>query len=133
MMYSRPLGPLMPALLIELSTALLLLGNTLATTAPGDESGECAEPDYPVNIKVLLDSWRYQTLLPQDDATNSAAVWTADESDSAVSHYCMNKVTMLTSTCIICMLFIIYSGILLECVRTVQLQCVLEVEGTSAY
>ena len=73
------------------STALLLLllgTNTLAI-APGDESGECAVPDYPVNIKVLLDSWRYQTLLPQDDATNSAAMWTTDESDSTVSHYCI--------------------------------------------
>ena len=70
--------------------------------APGDESGECAVPDYPVNIKVLLDSWRYQTLLPQDGATNSAAVWTALNTvfrDSTVSHFCMNKVAMFTSTC----------------------------------
>ena len=73
------------------------------TIAPGDESGECAVPDYPVNIKVLLDSWRYKTLLPQDGATNSAAVWTVYNTfrnDSAVSHFCMNKVAMFTSTCI---------------------------------
>ena len=49
-----------------------MLGQTLAV-APGDESGECRVPDYPVNIKVLLDSWRYQTLLPD--------TWTATNSD----------------------------------------------------
>ena len=49
-----------------------VLGQTLAV-APGDESGECGVPDYPVNIKVLLDSWRYQTLLPD--------TWTATNSD----------------------------------------------------
>ena len=40
---------------VSTALLLLLLGNTLAI-APGDESGECAVPDYPVNIKVLLDS-----------------------------------------------------------------------------
>ena len=52
----------------------VLLGQTLAV-APGDESGECGVPDYPVNIKVLLDSWRYQTLLAGDDS-ETEAVWT---------------------------------------------------------
>ena len=43
---------------------LFILGHTLAV-APGDEDDDgCAVPDYPDNIKVLLDSWRYQTLLP---------------------------------------------------------------------
>ena len=65
--------------------------------APGDESDECAVPDYPVNIKVLLDSWRYQTLLPQDGATNSAAMWTIYNTDRSDT---MNKVAMFTSTCI---------------------------------
>ena len=47
--------------------------------APGDEYDGCEVPDYPVNIKVLLDSWRYQTLLAQDDATtNTTAVWTTE-------------------------------------------------------
>ena len=99
-MYSRPLGPLIARTTYRTLHCPAVVGNTLATIAPGDESGECAVPDYPVNIKVLLDSWRYQTLLPQDDATNSAAVWTAFRSDSTVSHYCMSKVAMFTSTCI---------------------------------
>ena len=56
---------------------LLILGNTLAV-APGDEYDGCEVPDYPVNVKVLMDSWRYQTLLAQNDATttNTTAVWT---------------------------------------------------------
>ena len=64
----------------------VLLGQTLAV-APGDESDECGVPDYPVNIKVLLDSWRYQTLL----ANETEAVWTTfttsddKENDIAVS------------------------------------------------
>ena len=63
-----------------------MLGQTLAV-APGDESGGCGVPDYPVNIKVLLDSWRYQTLLPD--------TWTATNSDpnnpETVSIKCMCK------------------------------------------
>ena len=72
-----------PALLVP-STALLLLllGTNILAIAPGDE---CAVPDYPVNIKVLLDSWRYQTLLEQDGVTSNAAVWTAVNTDGGQS------------------------------------------------
>ena len=53
---------------------LFILGHTLAV-APGDEDDDgCAVPNYPDNIKVLMDSWRYQTLLP--------STWTATNSDS---------------------------------------------------
>ena len=48
------------------------MGQTLAV-APGDESDECGVPDYPDNIKVLLDSWRYQRLLGPND---TMPVWT---------------------------------------------------------
>ena len=51
---------------------LLLLGQSVAV-APGDEDGECPVPQYPVSVKVLMDSWRYHTLLP--------GVWTATTSD----------------------------------------------------
>ena len=54
---------------------LLLLGQSLAV-APGDEDVECGVPHYPTNIRVLLDSWRYQTLLGWSDPTNDEAVWT---------------------------------------------------------
>ena len=58
---------------LHLLLPLLVLGQTLAV-APGDESSVCGEPDYPANIRVLMDSWRYQTLLPGDD-TDTEAVW----------------------------------------------------------
>ena len=58
---------------------LLLVGDTLAVS-PGDEYDGCEVPDYPVNIKVLLDSWRYHTLLAQNDATIDTTVWTTRNS-----------------------------------------------------
>ena len=49
------------------------MGNVLATVAPGDEHAECEVPaDYIPRKRVLLDSWRYQTLLAEDDGS---AVW----------------------------------------------------------
>ena len=57
---------------------LLLLGHTLAV-APGDESDDCEVPDYPVNIRVLLDSWRYQTLLPPENGDTTTTVWTTSK------------------------------------------------------
>ena len=54
---------------------LLLVRGRLAVAA-GDEYNGCEVPDYPVNIKVLLDTWKYQTLLAQDDATINSTVWT---------------------------------------------------------
>ena len=52
---------------------LLLLGQSLAV-APGDEDDVCGILKYPVHFRVLMDSWRYQRLLPQ----NSAAPWTTN-------------------------------------------------------
>ena len=49
---------------------LLLLGQSVGM-APGDEDERCPVPEYPVNVKVLMDSWRYQTLLGEE------GVWTA--------------------------------------------------------
>ena len=70
---------------------LFLLGDTLAV-APGDEYDGCEVPDYPVNIKVLMDSWRYQTPLGENDATttNITAVWTTEtaEGTNTVSQNC---------------------------------------------
>ena len=52
---------------------LLLLGQSVAM-APGDEDERCPVPEYPVNLKVLMDSWRYQTLLGED----GNSVWSAN-------------------------------------------------------
>ena len=75
-MFSISTAAMLPLLL------LLLLRDTLAV-APGDEYDGCEVPDYPVNIKVLMDSWRYQTLLAGNDATttNTTAVWTTENTD----------------------------------------------------
>ena len=81
---------------------LLLLGHTLAV-APGDESDDCEVPDYPVNIRVLLDSWRYQTLLPpeNDDTTTNAAWTTYNErrpQEGVVSRLCRQSQSSILST-----------------------------------
>ena len=81
---------------------LLLLGHTLAV-APGDESDDCEVPDYPVNIRVLLDSWRYQTLLPpENDDTTTNAVWTTyndrGQQEGVVSHLCKQSQSSILST-----------------------------------
>ena len=81
---------------------LLLLGHTLAV-APGDESDDCEVSDYPVNIRVLLDSWRYQTLLPSenDDTTTNAAWTTYNErghQEGVVSHLCKQSQSSILST-----------------------------------
>ena len=56
---------------------LLLLGESVAV-APGDEDRECDSliPMPHSSIKVLLKSWRYKTLLPE----NSNAAWTTNGS-----------------------------------------------------
>ena len=49
------------------------MGDVLAAVAPGDEHAECEVPaDYIPRKRVLLDSWRYQTLLAGNDGS---AVW----------------------------------------------------------
>ena len=102
---------------------LFLLRDTLAV-APGDEYDGCEVPDYPVNIKVLLDSWRYGTLHGQNEI--GTADWTTVGTDT-VSQNC-GKYTVKT-----CMwLLFRFSGIPLgECVVTVQLPCVLKVKERS--
>ena len=52
---------------------LLLLGQSVAA-APGDEDVRCPVPEYPVNVKVLMDSWRYHTLIAE---VGGYRVWTA--------------------------------------------------------
>ena len=64
----RTPGLLMTSLLL----LLLLLGRSVA--APGDEDVRCPVPEYPVNVKVLMDSWRYHTLIAEDGGYR---VWTA--------------------------------------------------------
>ena len=71
---------------------LLLLRDTLAV-APGDEYDGCEVPDYPVNIKVLMDSW---TFLARNDA-NTTAVWTTGTYRAVSNTYTVN--TRIFSNC----------------------------------
>ena len=45
--------------------------------APGDEDERCPVPQYPVRVKVLMDSWRYHTLIA-DQCTCNTPVWTTN-------------------------------------------------------
>ena len=65
------------AMLVSLLSLLLLLGQSVAM-APGDEDEKCPVPEYPsVRVKVLMDSWRYQTLLGEDEDS----VWSANTTE----------------------------------------------------
>ena len=64
-------------LLTSIGVLLLLLGQSVAM-APGDEDKKCQVPEYPsVRVKVLMDSWRYQTLLGED----GDSVWSANTTE----------------------------------------------------
>ena len=65
-------------LLTSIGLLLLLLGQSVAM-APGDEDERCPVPEYPsVRVKVLMDSWRYQTLLGED----GDSVWSANTTEN---------------------------------------------------
>ena len=67
------LSCVMQYLMLAPLLSLLLLLRQSETVAPGDEDERCSVPEYPsVRVKVLMDSWRYQTLLGED------GVWTAN-------------------------------------------------------
>ena len=71
---------------------------TESTVAPGDEdqlcrelrtSGEAPIPAYSANMRVLMDSWNYQNLLPP----HTGAVW--DQVDNDMN----NRPELTTSVC----------------------------------
>ena len=95
---------------------LLLLLRQSVAMAPGDEDERCPIPEYPVNVRVLMDSWRYQTLLGED------GVWTATTDQR-------HQMTVAMYSCSYNALTFIYmySGLLKEHVGRVQCQYVLEV------
>ena len=51
---------------------LLVLGNPLPVVSD-DRDSRCEVPTYPENITVLLDSWKYYTLLHATNVTEG--VW----------------------------------------------------------
>ena len=75
----------MAALLRTLMAVLLLcqVQWSAHAAAPGDEDEDCVPPNYPGEIAVLLDSWRYRTLLGPlpPSPTDPSAVWATETSD----------------------------------------------------
>ena len=57
---------------LALVLLLLVVGESVGD-APGDESCP-AQGEQQVNVRVLMDSWRYQTLL-SGSGSSSSAVW----------------------------------------------------------
>ena len=74
------------ALWVALLIELLLLVNPGSSVAPGDEEPLCESlrtleaapiPAYSANMRVLMDSWNYQNLLPP----RIGAVWDQVDND----------------------------------------------------
>ena len=63
--------------------------DTASGQAPGDEASRCNETlyvhSYPENVKVLMDNWNYQQLLPGSGSGSNpiaGAVWSDVSCDS---------------------------------------------------
>ena len=112
---------------------LLLLGQSVAV-APGDEDGRCPVPEYPVNVKVLMDSWRYHTLIAEGDGNG---VWIATTTGQRRRMTPMEPITVAsskaTNDATLTLFIYTYSGLLKELVMVVQSQCVLEVGNENGY
>ena len=75
------------ALWVALLVELLLMVNPGSSVAPGDEDqsvceqyralGGAPKPAYSANMRVLMDSWNYQNLLPD----RTGAVWDQVDND----------------------------------------------------
>ena len=72
---------------VALLVQLLMLANPGSGVAPGDEETLCEElrplgvaptPAYSTNMRVLMDSWNYQNLLPP----HTGAVWDQVDNDT---------------------------------------------------
>ena len=77
----------MSALWVVLFLELLVITHPGSSVAPGDEEPLCGDlraagiapiPAYSANMKVLMDSWNYQNLLPP----RFGAVWDQVDNDN---------------------------------------------------
>ena len=104
---------------------LLVVGESVGD-APGDESCS-AQGEQQVNIRVLMDSWRYQSLL-SGSGSSSDAVWTS--SDHVRSCHAIELWSILCS-CNNSFVILPDSGGLVEFVQVVGSFCALENVGKS--
>ena len=91
------------ALWVALLVELLLKVNRGSSVAPGDEDqlfceilrsiGAAPTPSYSANIRVLMDSWNYQTLLPP----RSRAMWDQVDNDENNPTNMTTNVSCMTS------------------------------------
>ena len=92
-----------PSLSLLLGTGLLLLmvEELSAGNHRNHEGARCPAPQYPANVKVLMDSW-HQPLLPAEDEGSASAGWTTNKGTNHVSPLhsqangteCMNQLQM---------------------------------------
>ena len=85
----------------------LLTSGLLLSAVDGQEDGSCevSEHEYPDNVKVLLDSWRYQTLLSHN-GDSSVAFWhTQGSTDVSTidSHYTIVNIE------VVCFMTVVFS------------------------
>ena len=93
--------------------------------APGDEDVSCPVPEYPVNVKVLMDSWRYHTLIAEDGGNR---VWTTLTTERRRRMTPKKPMTVAsskaTNDATLTLFIYTYSGLLKEFVVVAQFQCV---------
>ena len=75
--YYSPMACIQQSTCVTLALVLLLVVGESVGDAPGDESCP-AQGEQQFNIRVLMDSWRYQTLL-SGSGSSSSAVWTSSD------------------------------------------------------
>ena len=91
------------ALWVALLVELLLMVNPGSSVAPGDEDqsvceqyralGGAPKPAYSANMRVLMDSWNYQNLLPP----RAGAVWDQMDNDGNNPSDVVTNVSCATS------------------------------------
>ena len=94
------------ALWVVLLVELLLVVNPGSSVAPGDKEVICNNlrsqgaapiPAYSANMKVLMDSWNYQNLLPP----RSEAVWDQVDNDTNNSPEITTNVSYFAVNCML--------------------------------
>ena len=96
--------------------------------APGDESCP-AQGEQQINIRVLMDSWRYQSLL-SGNGSSGGAVWTS--SDDVRSCHAIELWSILCS-CNNSFVILPDSGFLVEFVQVVGSFCALKIMEKSGW
>ena len=102
-------------LLVLLVVAVTVQAQVQAGVAPGDEDPSCftlrgfgsaPTPAYSTNMRVLMDSWNYQNLLPG----RTGAVW--QQVDNDTNNPSRTTTNVIISTSCLSKLFIFFSALI---------------------